>query len=386
MARLFPLPPAVRSRLSWGLVTLLGLGLFFPGLGVPGLMDPDEGRYAEIAREMLLLRDWLIPHLNLVPYLEKPPLVYWLTSMSLGAFGLAEWAARLPSALAALAGLYLAFLAGAGPVGGAPGALGGRGAGHLRGLPRPGPAAHPGHGLHPVPEPGDRAGVPGPEPGAAPPVALCLPGPGPGGYGEGTGGPGAGRPHLGAGGPVPGDAGAPGPDPPRELGSPGGGGPALVRLRGLAVSGVPPVFPVGTPRGALRERRGLSRRALVVLRAGAGGAAPPLDGGDPLGPGTERRRRPGGPAVPDDLGRGGGGLFFPVPREAGHLHPAGAYAPGPAGGQGPGGVHLRRGGLARGRGGYGSASWCGRCGGGCWWACMAGGRGCWRRSWRRGIS
>ena len=109
MARLFSLPAAVRSRLSWGLVTLVGLGLFFPGLGVPGLMDPDEGRYAEIAREMLLLRDWLIPHLNLVPYLEKPPLVYWLTSMSLGAFGLGEWAARLPSALAALAGLYLAF-------------------------------------------------------------------------------------------------------------------------------------------------------------------------------------------------------------------------------------------------------------------------------------
>ena len=73
------------------------------------LQRPDEGRYAEIAREMLLLRDWLVPHLNLVPYLEKPPLVYWLTAMSLGAFGVAEWAARLPSALAALAGLYLAF-------------------------------------------------------------------------------------------------------------------------------------------------------------------------------------------------------------------------------------------------------------------------------------
>jgi 4-amino-4-deoxy-L-arabinose transferase-like glycosyltransferase len=72
-------------------------------------MDPDEGRYAEIAREMLLLQDWLVPHLNLVPYLEKPPLVYWLTSLSFTAFGFAEWAARLPSALAALAGLYLAY-------------------------------------------------------------------------------------------------------------------------------------------------------------------------------------------------------------------------------------------------------------------------------------
>jgi 4-amino-4-deoxy-L-arabinose transferase-like glycosyltransferase len=72
-------------------------------------MDPDEGRYAEIAREILLLKDWLVPHLNLVPYLEKPPLVYWLTSMSFTAFGLSEWAARLPAALAALGGVYLAF-------------------------------------------------------------------------------------------------------------------------------------------------------------------------------------------------------------------------------------------------------------------------------------
>ena len=109
MARPFSLPSAVRPWLPWALMTLAGLGLFFPGLGVPGLMDPDEGRYAEIAREMLLLKDWLIPHLNLVPYLEKPPLVYWLTSLSFAAFGLTEWAARLASALAALAGLYLAY-------------------------------------------------------------------------------------------------------------------------------------------------------------------------------------------------------------------------------------------------------------------------------------
>ena len=90
-----------RSLLPLGLITLAGLGLFFFRLGAPGLMDPDEGRYAEIAREMLLLKDWLIPHLNLVPYLEKPPLVYWLTSLSFSNFGLTEWAARLPAALAA---------------------------------------------------------------------------------------------------------------------------------------------------------------------------------------------------------------------------------------------------------------------------------------------
>jgi 4-amino-4-deoxy-L-arabinose transferase-like glycosyltransferase len=112
MPRSFSLSSIPRARLYWGLITLAGLGLFFLRLGVPGLMDPDEGRYAEIAREMLLLKDWLIPHLNLVPYLEKPPLVYWLTSLSFTAFGLSEWAARLPAAVAALGGVFLAYALG----------------------------------------------------------------------------------------------------------------------------------------------------------------------------------------------------------------------------------------------------------------------------------
>jgi 4-amino-4-deoxy-L-arabinose transferase-like glycosyltransferase len=88
---------------------LAALWLFCRGLGGPGLMDPDEGRYAEIAREMLLLKDWLIPHLNLLPYLEKPPLVYWLTALSFSAQGQTEWAARLPSALSALGGVLLSY-------------------------------------------------------------------------------------------------------------------------------------------------------------------------------------------------------------------------------------------------------------------------------------
>ena len=88
---------------------LVGLILFFFRLEAPGLMDPDEGRYAEIAREMLLLKDWLIPHLNLLPYLEKPPLVYWLTALSFQVLGLSELAARLPSALCALGGVILAY-------------------------------------------------------------------------------------------------------------------------------------------------------------------------------------------------------------------------------------------------------------------------------------
>lgn len=87
----------------------MGLVIFFYRLGVPGLMDPDEGRYAEIAREMWVLRDWLIPHLNLLPYLEKPPLVYWLTALSFKALGYTELAARLPAALSAFAGVFLTY-------------------------------------------------------------------------------------------------------------------------------------------------------------------------------------------------------------------------------------------------------------------------------------
>jgi 4-amino-4-deoxy-L-arabinose transferase-like glycosyltransferase len=107
-------------------LALVGLVLLVYRLGAPGLMDPDEGRYAEIARELLARGDWLIPHLNHLPYLEKPPLVYWLTALGFKVFGYTETAARLPSALSALGGMFLAYGLGRalwGPVAGVLGAL-----------------------------------------------------------------------------------------------------------------------------------------------------------------------------------------------------------------------------------------------------------------------
>jgi 4-amino-4-deoxy-L-arabinose transferase-like glycosyltransferase len=104
--------PLIELSSEWRLflgLALMGLVLFFYRLGVPGLMDPDEGRYAEIAREIWVLKDWLIPHLNFLPYLEKPPLVYWLTALSFGGLGMNEGAARLPAAVSALAGVFLAY-------------------------------------------------------------------------------------------------------------------------------------------------------------------------------------------------------------------------------------------------------------------------------------
>ncbi|HEX3731237.1 MAG TPA: glycosyltransferase family 39 protein [Opitutaceae bacterium] len=77
--------------------------LYLFRLGQAGLYDLDEAVYAEIAREMLALRDWLTPHLDFVPYLEKPPLHYWLTALSIQAGGATAFFARLPAALAAAA-------------------------------------------------------------------------------------------------------------------------------------------------------------------------------------------------------------------------------------------------------------------------------------------
>src|SRR4030042_4689128 len=94
-----PGQPQTGHRLGLLLLGLAGLGIFLFRLGTPGLMDPDEGRYAEIAREIWVLQDWLIPHLNFLPYLEKPPLVYWLTAFSFRVWGYTEWASRLPVAL-----------------------------------------------------------------------------------------------------------------------------------------------------------------------------------------------------------------------------------------------------------------------------------------------
>jgi len=96
------------------LVWLTALLFVAAGLGGAGLLDNNEGLYAEIPREMLASGDWrmwVIPHLNGLPYMEKPPLLYWLTAVSFALFGYTEWAARLAPALAALScvGMLLWF-------------------------------------------------------------------------------------------------------------------------------------------------------------------------------------------------------------------------------------------------------------------------------------
>lgn len=74
-----------------------------------GLLEPDEGRYAEVAREMSASGNYLIPTLNGFDHLEKPPLIYWLTALSYKTAGTNEFAARMPSALAAIGTVLLTF-------------------------------------------------------------------------------------------------------------------------------------------------------------------------------------------------------------------------------------------------------------------------------------
>lgn len=73
--------------------------LFFYGLGSFGLVGADEPRYAQIGAEMLARHDWIVPTLNGTPWLEKPALLYWSEMASYAAFGVHDWAARVPVAL-----------------------------------------------------------------------------------------------------------------------------------------------------------------------------------------------------------------------------------------------------------------------------------------------
>ena len=81
------------------LIAAAALILYLPGLGRPALWEPDEGRYAEIAREMYLSGDYVTPRDNFVRYFEKPPLVYWAEAAAMSIFGANEFAVRLPAAL-----------------------------------------------------------------------------------------------------------------------------------------------------------------------------------------------------------------------------------------------------------------------------------------------
>jgi 4-amino-4-deoxy-L-arabinose transferase-like glycosyltransferase len=99
------------TRQRWVLLALTVFTFFFL-LGSRALNEPDEGRYSEIAREMIETGNWLVPHFWYLPHLDKPPMTYWLVAASMKLFGHAEWAVRLPIALAGISGVWAVWCMG----------------------------------------------------------------------------------------------------------------------------------------------------------------------------------------------------------------------------------------------------------------------------------
>ena len=95
------------------IILLLSCLLFLFGLGKLDLWSPDEPRYAEVAREMVISGEYLIPHLNGKVYDRKPPMLFWVAALSFKLFGIKEWAARLPVAILGILTVVLVYFFGA---------------------------------------------------------------------------------------------------------------------------------------------------------------------------------------------------------------------------------------------------------------------------------
>jgi len=116
----------VRSPVSGRslLALLLAFTLVWMGsLGCRKLVTPDEGRYAEISREMALSGNWVTPRLNGIKYFEKPPLQYWATAAAFEVFGETEFAARLWTGFAGLLAVLATLFTGRRLFGGEAGLL-----------------------------------------------------------------------------------------------------------------------------------------------------------------------------------------------------------------------------------------------------------------------
>lgn len=98
-------------ELGFCLLLLMLSGLMWARLRFP-LMDPDESRYAQIAQEMVVTGNWLVPKRLGQPYLDKPPLLYWSTALAFRTLGISEATVHLVPALASLITVFSTFLLG----------------------------------------------------------------------------------------------------------------------------------------------------------------------------------------------------------------------------------------------------------------------------------
>jgi 4-amino-4-deoxy-L-arabinose transferase-like glycosyltransferase len=99
------------TKRIWWLVIAVAL-IWFANLEYRKLIKPDEGRYAEIPREMVVSGNWVTPRLNDLKYFEKPPLQYWATATAYEVFGQHQWTSRLWTGLTGFAGILLVWFAG----------------------------------------------------------------------------------------------------------------------------------------------------------------------------------------------------------------------------------------------------------------------------------
>jgi len=98
-----------RNAAPWAMLGMLCVATFWFGLGNLDITDLDEGLYTAAARNMAVTGDLITPRVGRQPFFEKPPLLYWLVALTLSLFGPHEFAARLPSALAATLSVALTY-------------------------------------------------------------------------------------------------------------------------------------------------------------------------------------------------------------------------------------------------------------------------------------
>lgn len=98
--------PFDSPRTLW-IIAISFLLIWFYMLGARTLVPTDEGRYAEMAREMVSTGDWITLRLNGIKYFEKPPLQAWMNALTFELFGLGDWQARLWTGLCGLLGIAL---------------------------------------------------------------------------------------------------------------------------------------------------------------------------------------------------------------------------------------------------------------------------------------
>src|SRR5262249_48894971 len=97
------------ARTSGVLVLLLAAGLlYFDRLESP-LLEPEDAQYAEVAREMAVAGDWTVPLYGGHPYLQKPPLFFWLVLAAYSGLGIQDWTARLVPCAAGLGTILVTF-------------------------------------------------------------------------------------------------------------------------------------------------------------------------------------------------------------------------------------------------------------------------------------